>query len=103
MWPSLDSNLRPLDLQSDALPTALWRRVHQHLSRFVNPFMPCFPLNGAFANSIDPDQMPQNEALSTGISVKYGNSKTNQKSLLFEMDWSKDMVEESTRYKWVKS
>ena len=58
--------------------------------------MPCFPLNGAFANSVDPDQTSQNEALSTGISVKDGNSKTNQKSLLLEMDRSKDMVEEST-------
>ena len=42
MWPGWDSNLRTLDLQSDALPTALWRPAFKE--RYTRTYTRCVVL-----------------------------------------------------------
>ena len=42
--------------------------LHENISLTnLNPFMPRYPINGTLANSVDPDQTPQNVASDQGL------------------------------------
>ena len=73
----------------------------ENIPRISNPFYPfcayC-PIKGTLANSIDPDQMPQNApsdqslqfSLSTEICMINDNSKNNQTHLPLDMALPKE-------------
>ena len=63
LWPSWDSKLRPIDLQSDELPTAL---LNYSLRVCMLTLILLFTTTPTFANSVDPDQMASEEAIWSG-------------------------------------
>ena len=79
-------------------------RVHMSEGRLSDDSAHIYPV--ILANSVNPDQTPQNAAsdqgtlfaIYTAISIKHGNDKNQSTSFLMEMDRSK----ESVWHKWVK-
>ena len=73
MWPSWDSNLPPLDLQSDVLWMFAYAtdltlvllnklRCHSYFLFSANQITCCYKFTYLMANSADPDQLASEEA-----------------------------------------